>query len=82
MKKSEEELLEALNSLVVALDLIDEINIPVGTWIQAHRLCAPTDPKDTPYVALALHCDADLWTEDQILKDGLSARGSTRFFNP
>lgn len=80
MGKSEDELLEALHALVASLDFADEAAIPVGTWMEAHRLCAPTDPKDTPYVALALHHDAELWTEDTALKTGLTARGFTRFF--
>ena len=80
MRKSEDELLEALHALVASLDFADEAAIPIGTWLEAHRLCAPTDPKDTPYVALALHHDAEFWTEDDALKTGLAARGFTRFF--
>src|SRR3954447_7981445 len=64
MRKPEEELLNALYALVACLEFTDETLIPVGTWLEAHRLCAPTDPKDTAYVALALHHDAELWTED------------------
>ncbi len=79
MRKSEAELLEALHALVSSLDFTDEAAIPIGTWLEAHRLCAPTDPKDTPYVALALHLDAELWTEDAALKTGLTAGGFTRF---
>jgi len=80
MGKSEDELLEALHALVASLDFADEAAIPIGTWLEARRLCAPTDPKDTPYVALALHHDAELWTEDAALKTGLGSRGFTRFF--
>ena len=49
----------------------DEALVPLGTWVEAFRLCAPTDEKDTSYVALAPHLDADLWTEDEELKTGL-----------
>ena len=80
MGKSEEELLEALHALVASLDFADEAAIPIGTWLEARRLCAPTDPKDTPYIALALHHDAELWSEDAALKTGLIARGFNRFF--
>jgi predicted nucleic acid-binding protein len=80
--KTEEEILEALAALVVLLEFADEAAIPIGDWLEARRLCAPTDPKDTPYVALALHPDADLWTEDAALKIGLRARGFAKFFNP
>ena len=79
-KKSEDDVLEALHTLVAAMEFMDESAIPIGTWLEAHRLCAPTDPKDTPYVALALYADGELWTEDEELKQGLRARGFTRFF--
>lgn len=78
--KSEEQLIEALHTLVSALEFKEENRIPIGTWAEAYRLCAPTDAKDTPYVALALHLDGFLWTEDKALKDGLRKRGFDRFF--
>jgi len=40
------------------------------------------DLKDTPFVALALHLDARLWTDDEELKAGLRARGFDQFFEP
>lgn len=80
--KTEEEVLEALSALVALLEFADEAAIPIGDWLEARRLCVPTDAKDTPYVALALHLDADLWTEDAALKTGLRARGFVRFFVP
>ena len=79
---TEDELLEALHAIVASLDFTDEAAIPIGTWMEAHRLCAPTDPKDTPYVALALHHDAELWSEDAVLKTGLRTRGFTSFYEP
>lgn len=82
MGKSEDELLEALHALVAFLDFSDEAAIPIGTWVEARRLCAPTDPKDTPYVAPALHHDAELWSEDAALQTGLAAHGFARFFEP
>lgn len=79
---SEEELLEALHTLVSRMEFVPESSISVGTWMEAHRLCRDVDPKDTPYVALALHLDGCLWTEDEKLKTGLKARGFDRFFVP
>lgn len=78
----EADLLDALHALVARVGFTDEALIPLGTWMEAFRLCAPTDEKDTPYVALALHLDAELWTEDAELKAGLRARGFDRFFEP
>ena len=50
--------------------------------MQARRLCEGVDLKDTPFVALALHLDARLWTDDEELKVGLRARGFDQFFEP
>ncbi len=77
---SEAELLEALYSLTSHLEFVNESNIPVGTWVEAHRLCKGIDAADTPYVALTLHMDGRFWTEDNELKTGLRARGFERFF--
>jgi predicted nucleic acid-binding protein len=78
----EAELLEALYALVSRLEFVNEANIPVGTWVEAYRLCKDIDEKDTPYVALALHLDGRLWTSDEQLRRGLQARGFDRFFEP
>ena len=43
MGKPEDELLEALHALVASLDFTDEAAIPIGTWLEAHWLCAPTE---------------------------------------
>ncbi len=78
----EVELLEALYSLTTHLEFVNEANIPVGTWVEAYRLCKGIDENDTAYVALALHLDGRLWTEDHELKTALQARGFDRFFEP
>ncbi|MBI2926632.1 MAG: nucleotide-binding protein, PIN domain-containing protein [Verrucomicrobia bacterium] len=79
---SEEEMLEALHVLVSRLEFVNEANVPIGAWMEAHRLCRETDEKDSPYVAPTLHLDGRLWTEDAALKAGLRARGFDRFFGP
>lgn len=48
--------------------------------MEAHRLCREVDEKDTPYVALTLHLDGRLWTDDDGLKTGLRPRRFDRFF--
>ena len=79
-KLPEENVLEALNELIESLQFIDAAAIPMGTWMQARRLCDGVDLKDTPFVALALHLDASLWTVDEELKRGLRSKGFDRFF--
>lgn len=79
---SESELLEALHALVSRLEFVNEANIPVGTWVEAYRLCKAVDQKDTPYVALTLHLDGRLWTNDDQLKRTLRSLGFDQFFEP
>ncbi len=79
---SDSEILEALHTLVSRLELVNEANIPLGTWMEAYRLCRDTDEKDTPYLALTLHLDGRLWTHDDQLKSALRNRGFERFFEP
>lgn len=79
-KLHEDELLEALHTLVSRLEFVSEANIPVGTWMEAHRLCHDVDEKDTPYIALTLHLDGRFWTDDETLKTGLRGKGFTGFF--
>lgn len=79
---AEDDLLEALHTLVNRLEFVAEANIMIGTWMEAHRLCHDVDEKDTPYVALTLHLDGRLWTDDAELKRGLRAKGFDRFYQP
>lgn len=81
-KVTEEEMLNALHTLVSRLEFVNEANIPLNTWLEAHRLCRAVDDKDTPYVALTLHLDGRLWTHDDELKSALRVRGFDRFFEP
>ena len=79
---AEADLSEGLYAVVSQLEFVSEANIPVGTWVEAYRLCKGIDTDDTPYVALTLHLDGRLWTEDGKLKEALKARGFDRFFEP
>ncbi len=78
----EKDLLEALQTLLGQLEFVNEANIPLGTWAEAYRLCRDIDEKDTAYVALTLHLEGQLWTEDDALRKALSARGFDCFFMP
>jgi predicted nucleic acid-binding protein len=81
-KLSQDELLECLYELLARVRFVEEGSIPLGTWMEARRLCREVDPKDAPFVALALHLDAHPWTSDTDLKTGLRAKGFDRFFEP
>ncbi len=77
-----QDLAAAFHRLTESIVFVREAVIPMSTWLEAHRLCRNVDPDDTAYLALALHLDALLWTEDIVLKEGLRAQGFTRFFVP
>ena len=77
---SGDELLECLYELLAHIQFIEEGGIPMGTWIEARRLCRDVDLKDTPFVALTLHLDGQLWTADGELQSALRAKGFDRFF--
>ena len=79
---TEEALLECLSELLARVHFVEEGAIPIGTWIEARRLCRDVDPKDAPFIALTLHLDGRLWTGDDQLKAGLRAKGFDRFFEP
>ena len=78
---SEAELLECFYELLARVRFIEEGAIRIGTWMEARRLCRELDPKDAPFVALALHLDGILWTSDEKLMAGLRDRGFDRFFD-
>jgi predicted nucleic acid-binding protein len=78
----EADLLAGLHTLLNQLTFVHEADIPMGTWVEAYRLCKETDANDTPYVALTLHMEGRFWTEDNELKSGLRVRGFDRFFEP
>ena len=65
-----------MGELLSRVEFVSETSIPIGTWMEAYRLCRDVDEKDTPYVALALYAKAEIWTDDRELKDGLRAKGS------
>ena len=77
-----DELLECLHELLARVQFVEEGSIPIGTWMEARRLCRDVDLKDTPFVALTLHLDGRVWTADGELKAGLRAKGFDRFFEP
>ncbi len=77
---AEADLLESLGTLLNQVEFINETDVPIGTWVEAYRLCKSVDEKDTAYVALTLHLDGRFWTEDNELKGALKNQGFDRFF--
>ena len=78
-KASEEEVLSYLSQILQKIHLYNEELISIANFFEAFHLCKDINEDDTTYVALALELDAELWTRDNVLKEGLRARGFHRF---
>lgn len=79
---SDEDLVRFYHVLLRRLTLYKEDLISTENWRAAADLCHGVDEGDVAHVALSLELDAPLWTGDIRLRDGLIARGFTRFFSP
>lgn len=79
-KASEEETLEYLLKILSRINFISEDSISTGNFIAAYRLCKDIDEKDTPFIALSLELEYELWTRDNELKSGLIKKGFDNFY--
>lgn len=67
--------LDELESLITShITFINESLIPEKTIIAAEQLLSDIDKDDAPFVALANHLKAKLWTGDMKLYRGLSGK--------
>ncbi len=72
-KLSEDDLDEVIAKATRNIRFIHEETIPATRFADAERLLEGNDLKDAPFVALALHLDAQLWTGDKRLVKRLPA---------
>jgi len=79
-KISPEETHELLTGLLQHIEFVNESVISTENMITAYRLCHDIDEKDTPFVALTIALDGELWTRDEELKQGLERKGFSQFF--
>lgn len=77
---TEDEVNEFLNKVLQHIHFVNEELISTGNFIEAYRLCSNVDEKDTPFVALTLELEGQLWTRDKQLVQGLTRKGFTAFF--
>ena len=77
---SETDILEILYRLIKNIHLVSEENISNISWKSAYQLTHNIDIKDTPFVALAIELEAELWSSDKKLKNHLTKNGFQNFF--
>lgn len=75
----ETDLLECLYELLARVHFVEEGGIPIGTWMEARRLCRGVDPKDAPFVALALHLEGALGRATKDSKPGFGPKALITF---
>jgi predicted nucleic acid-binding protein len=49
--------------------------------LEAYSLCKDVDEKDTPFVAMAIAMECNIWTRDEELKNGLRSKGFNQFLD-
>jgi predicted nucleic acid-binding protein len=78
----DEDVVHLFYELLRELELFKEELVAPANRAKAAELCQDVDLIDAPHVAIALETGELLWTGDQKLKQGLRAKGFTRFFEP
>ncbi len=73
-KLSATDVSELYYQLLKRITFVNEVLIADQALQQAYDLVNDVDLKDLPFVALALHLNAPLWTGDRKLADGLRAK--------
>lgn len=80
-KLSENDILNYLQMLVEHITFVGNETVCSENKGYAYTLCVEVDPKDTPFVALAIELNALLWTGDKRLKTHLLQKGFYSFFD-
>lgn len=70
-----------VKNLFEEISVIPKFAIRKASYDKALALCNDVDPKDTPFVALAIEYSFPLWTNDQELIKGLKAKGFDNFID-
>ena len=73
-------ILSTLYDLLKTINLYNEDFISAPNWAQAYEFCHDIDLKDIPFIALSLELKGWLWTGDQTLISGLTAKGFERIY--
>ena len=67
-----------VKELFSQITVIPKFVISKESYQKAFSLCNNIDPKDTPFVSLAIDLNLPLWTNDKKLIDGLLKKGFSK----
>ena len=67
-KTTEKEVYEFLNKVLKRVHFVNEEMITIESAEKGYELCKDIDEKYTPFVALTLELNAELWTIDKPLR--------------
>ena len=76
-----EEIYEFLDDIIQRIKFVSNEFISLANYTEAYRLCKDVDENDTPFIALALELNANLWSKDERLRTHLVSAGFTNFFD-
>lgn len=79
-KLDEVNLYESYYALLRNINMVNESTISDSSWKSAYDLCFDIDLKDIVFVSLAIEYNANLWTSDKKLRNGLILKGFMNFF--
>lgn len=74
-----EQVREAEYQVCKDITFISEEQIKLSAWLNAEKLVADIDPKDTHYVAYSKHFRCKIWSGDKELIEGLAKKKFTNF---
>ena len=80
-KLSQTEISELLYQILQKIQFISEATISKKSKHKAFLLCKEIDEEDTPFIALALEYNYEIWTGDKKLKKGLEIGLNYKFQN-
>jgi len=68
------------NGIIENIQFVPIDFISLDSKQKAYDLCKDIDIKDTPFIALTIDLNLQIWTGDKKLKDGLKSKGFNEFF--
>ncbi|HYX09254.1 MAG TPA: PIN domain-containing protein [Bacteroidales bacterium] len=68
------------NGIIENIQFVPIDFISLDSKQKAYDLCKDIDIKDTPFIALTIDLNLQIWTGDKKIKDGLKSKGFNEFF--